>query len=111
MPAITVPRPSVAPSRKTLRGKRSPGSGAGIPASPVAAGGAGAPSVADSGPPAAGTGATAGWRRELPVALRTPREPKTNVGATATATAGPLTITPARRATDPGGEAERPQAR
>src|SRR2546429_9824564 len=101
MPAITVPRPSVAPSRKTLRGKRSPGSGAAIPASPVAAGGAGAPSVVDSGPPAAGTGTTAGGRRESLVASGTQREPKTTGRTTPTAAAGQLTVNPTRMQTIP----------
>ena len=38
-PPMTAPRPSVEASRKRLRGKRSPGRGFGIPASPVTVGG------------------------------------------------------------------------
>src|SRR5581483_7323333 len=89
-PPISAPSPSVAPSRKRLRGKRSPASGSGIPAGPAVAGGAGPVSAAGAG--GGGGGAT----RTPAVRSRTHRNPNTSAITPPTATAGQLTIRPTR---------------
>src|SRR4030088_587173 len=86
-PPITAPRPSVAPSRNLLRGKRSPGSGSGIAASPRSAGTAGA-SVDSRGPPRSGSIAATCSPRNSFVASRAHRKPH------ATAIAAPIGTIP-----------------
>ena len=96
-PPMTAPRPSVAPSRNLLRGKRSPGSGSGIAASPWSAGIAGA-SVA--WPSLVAGAATAGAGRPR-MTSRAQRNPQTTAIAAPIAAATQLTIRPTRRQTMP----------
>ena len=95
-PPITAPKPSVAPSRNRLRGKRSPGSGSGIAASPRSGGMAGA-SVDSRGPPRSGSIAATGSPRNSFVASRAQRKPQTTAITTpiGTITIG-LMISPTR---------------
>ncbi len=90
IPPISPPMPSVAPSRKRLRGNRSPGRGFGMPASPVVVGG---------GPVHSRTSAATGGtcRRISVVAARAHRKPKTTaITAPAVAIHTGLTISPTR---------------
>jgi hypothetical protein len=86
-----------------LRGKRSPGSGGGIAASPASAGSGGAAAVvADSGPGDASASRTpTSTRRYSLVTSRAQRKPKRIVIAAPTATAGHEMISPTRIQTMP----------
>jgi hypothetical protein len=95
-PPITPPSPSVAPSRNRLRGKRSPGSGSGIAASPRSAGIGGA-SVDSRGPPRSGSIAATGSPRNSLVASRAHRNPQaTAITAPIGTTTIGLMISPTR---------------
>ena len=103
---ITPPSPSVAPSRKRLRGNRSPGSGAGIAASPAVAGIAGARPSAGAGGRSGST--CSGTPRYSIVASRAQRKPNTiaiapPIGATKVGLTISPTSTQAMPAANPTG--------
>ena len=94
---MTAPRPSVALSRKTLRGKRSPGAGSGIAASPSCAGRPGPAERALPRRPRARDRRT----RRARATSRAQRTPQTTRITAPIATATQLTISPTRRQTTP----------